>query len=139
MTDDVEFRLDLSFARPPLNENQRMHWKPKADHIAAIRHEVSIRGRAARIPQAEHMTVQLVYAPGHNIDMDAPNWYPTVKACVDGLARGKRKNLVGLDIVPDDTDKYVAVLTTRILRPPEPGPRCWLMVWVTPLEQEKAS
>jgi len=129
-----EFRLDLSFRRPPLSANQQLNRYRRAGIVRDIRTEVAWRGRAVRIPRASHMTVQFVYAPGHNGRMDSPNWAPTVKALVDGLARGPRKDLIGLDIVPDDTDEYVTIRPTLILRPPEPGPRCWLLVTVVPLK-----
>lgn len=133
-TAGLNFRLDLSFDRPPLNENKQLNRYRRAKIVKELRTEVALRGRSARIPQGSHMTLQLVYAPGRRQRMDGPNFYPTLKALTDGLARGPRKDLVGLDIVPDDTDEYVTQLPTLILWPPERGPRCWLLVTVVPLE-----
>jgi crossover junction endodeoxyribonuclease RusA len=135
-TTGLDFRLHLSYRRPPLNANQSLNPYKRAKIVKALRTEIAWLGRAARIPQGSHMTVQLVYAPGRNQHMDGPNFYPTLKALTDGLARGPRKDLIGLDIVPDDTDEYVTQLPTLILWPPEPGPRCWLLVTVVPLEAD---
>lgn len=98
--------------------------------MAEVRKAVMVLARAAKVPAGEHLTVQLHYAPGARIKMDSHNLHPTVKACVDALARGKRRDWVGLELVPDDTDEFVTILSPQIHYPPEPGPKCWLTLEV---------
>jgi crossover junction endodeoxyribonuclease RusA len=125
------YRLDLPYQRPPLRSNDS-HADPRARGriVKQVRNDVMLLAKSAGMKPGSHMVIQLHYAPGHNRKMDSHNLHPTVKACVDALARGKRKDWVGLEIVPDDDDRYVTVLTPVIDRPPEPGPRCWLIVQV---------
>lgn len=97
-----------------------------------VRSTVAWLAKQAKIPSGSHLTIQLHYAPGRRQRMDSHNLHPTVKACVDALARGPRKDWVGLDLVPDDTDEYVTIEPPKIWWPPAKGPRCWLTVEVTP-------
>lgn len=130
MSAPVIFRLDLPWPRPPLRSNDRRYWRKQAEVVAGVRDAVMMLARAAKIPASNHLTVQLHYAPGRRTRMDSHNLHPTVKACVDALARGKRRDWVGLELVPDDTDEFVTILTPQIHYPPEPGPKCWLTVEV---------
>lgn len=121
------YRLVLPWSTPPLTQNQRHHWSVRNRKTREIRETVAWLAKAARIPVCEHLTVQLVWAPGDRRRRDGDNCAPTVKACVDALARGPRKDLIGLDLVPDDTPEHVTVLPTLIEPPPhEPG--LWLIV-----------
>lgn len=124
MTTTTTYRLDLPWPRPPLNHNQRLHWAKRAPIIAKIRRDVGWLAKAAKIPACGHITVQLVYAPGLRRKRDAPNWTATSKPAIDGL--------VDAGVVPDDNGEYVTELPVMILPPPEPGPRCWLTVEITP-------
>ncbi|MFJ5984271.1 hypothetical protein [Lentzea sp. NPDC092896] len=131
MSATTTHRLDLPWERPPLRSNDRRHYREQAKVVAAVRSATVVLARAAKLPAGNHLTVQLHYAPGRRTRMDSHNLHPTVKACVDALARGKRRDWVGLELVPDDTDEYVTILTPQIHYPPEPGPRCWLTVEVS--------
>ena len=93
------YTIPVTFTKPPLNMNQRMHWAKKAKLTKAIRHEAFVRCRAARIPKAGHITVQLHYQPRDNRRRDPSNLMPTQKALVDGI--------VDAGVVPDDTPQYV--------------------------------
>lgn len=115
------FTIPLIFTKPPLNMNQRLHWARKAKLTKAIRTEAFIRCRAARIPRAKHLTVQLHYQPRDNRRRDPSNLMPTQKALVDGI--------VDAGVVPDDTPQYVTE-TIPTIHPAikgEPG-RMWLTV-----------
>lgn len=126
------FRLDLPWERPPLRSNgSHGSFYAKARIVKEIRLTVMLLAKNAKIPVGDHLTVQLHYAPGKNTRMDSHNLHPTVKAAVDALARGKRRDWVGLELVPDDTDRFVTILTPQIHYPPEPGPKCWLTVEVS--------
>lgn len=135
MTDVVTtvYRLVLPWQRPPLTANQRLHWAVRSRLTREIREIVAWLGKAACIPPCGHLTVQLVWAPGDRRRRDGDNCAPTVKAAVDALARGPRKDLVGLDLVPDDTPKYVTVLPT-LIKPPAYEPGMWLTVETRPIQ-----
>lgn len=122
--------LKLPWTRPPLTANQRHSWPERARLTKEIRETVAWLAKAARIPAGEHLTVKLVWAPGDRRNRDEDNAWPTLKACCDALARGPRRDLVGLDLVPDDSPGYMTKLTPVILPPPEPM-GMWLEVTVT--------
>jgi crossover junction endodeoxyribonuclease RusA len=92
---------------PPLSENDRLHFRVKAPRVKRIREEVMWKALAARIPKCNHLTVQLFYRPGTRQRMDEDNLAPNLKAACDALARGPRRDWVGLELVPDDTAKYM--------------------------------
>ncbi|ALG07648.1 hypothetical protein [Kibdelosporangium phytohabitans] len=115
---------------PPLTANMRLHWRAEAHRIRNVRELVANTANDAGIPQCQHLTVQLHYRPGDNRRRDADNLYPTFKAACDALARGPRRDWVGLELVPDDTPEHMTKLAPVI----HPGPgdrRLWLTVEVT--------
>lgn len=133
--DRAVYRIDLSYERPPLRSNGGHGNRYARARIAQdLINEVMTKARALRIPTAQHLTIQLHYAPGRRQHIDSHNLHPTVKPCVDALARPARKvkdprnAWRGLSLVPDDTDKYVTIPTPQIHFPPAPGPRCWLTI-----------
>lgn len=117
--------------REPLNANWRLHHMQRRERVAIVRNGVSTAARQAGIPKGRHLAVTLHYRPGDNRRRDADNLVPTLKAACDALARGKRRDWVGLELVPDDTPEY---MTKRMpVIHPGPGPRrLWLEVEVTP-------
>lgn len=119
---NTTYRLDLPWPRPPLNHNQRLHWRPKADRTAEIREAVAWLARAARIPTLDRITVQLHYATGRRGTFDPMNFTATSKPAIDGL--------VDAGVVIDDNQAHVHEDPPEILFPPEPGPKCWLTVVV---------
>ena len=114
----------------PLNANWRLHWTSYNERVGAIRHGVVSAARQAGIPKARHLTVGLHYRPGDNRRRDADNLWPTLKACCDALARGPRRDWVGLELVPDDTPQYMTKHAPVIHTGPGPR-RLWLTVEVT--------
>jgi crossover junction endodeoxyribonuclease RusA len=130
------FEVDVPMMRgktgfvPPLTANNRLHRMVEAQRVRLVRGFVCAKAKAARIPTGRHLTVQLHYAPGDNRRRDSDNLYPTFKAACDALARGPRRDWVGLELVPDDTPEHMTKLAPVI----HPGPgvrRLWLTVEVT--------
>lgn len=115
---------------PPLTANQRLHWRDQARRVRMVREQVMIGAAPIRAtPPIRHLTVTLHYRPGDNRRRDADNLWPTLKAACDALARGPRRDWVGLELVPDDTPEYMTKRAPVI----HPGPgkrRLWLTVEV---------
>lgn len=142
------YRLDLPFYRPPeaLTGNAREgHWAPRSKATNEVRTAVAWLGRQAGIPPSRHLTVELVWAPGDRRKRDADNLWPMLKACCDGLARGPRKPSaraapwVGLDLVPDDTPRWMRKLPPRIAGPDETDEiGVWLLVTAIPVEASES-
>ncbi|AUI64139.1 hypothetical protein B1H26_40170 [Amycolatopsis sp. BJA-103] len=116
---------------PPLSENDRWHWSEKSKRTAVIRFGVRDAARRAGIPAGSHLTVTLHYAPGDNRRRDEDNLVPTLKAACDALARGPRRDWIGLELVPDDTDKYMTKNMPKI-HPGKGERRLWLEIEVRP-------
>lgn len=122
MTVGQVFTLEMPWKRPPLNHNQRMHPVVKASVVAEIRRDVGWVAKAAKIPRAERITVQLHYAPGRRGRRDPMNITATSKPAIDGITDA--------GVVIDDDSEHVTELPPQIHWPPVPGPRCWITVEV---------
>jgi crossover junction endodeoxyribonuclease RusA len=132
VTATLALRLPLPYARPlpALSANWRGHWSSRASATRQVRADVLALARQAGLHRyqpgdVEHVTVQVVWAPGDNRRRDSGNLAPFVKAAVDGIARGPRKDWVGLDLVPDDTPEFLTDQGAVILPPPAP-PGMWI-------------
>lgn len=129
----LKVRLHLPYEAPPkpLNANWRGHWSARARATAQVRADVTALAKQAglhRLGNVEHVTVQLVWAPGDNRRRDSDNLYPLFKVGCDALARG-RAGLVGLDLVPDDDPVHMTKCAPVIL--PSPASKgMWLDLWV---------
>jgi crossover junction endodeoxyribonuclease RusA len=126
--EELTFRITLPYPRPPrgLTGNTRTHWRVKAASTKQVRSDVTTLAWKARIPQSTHLTVELIWAPGNRIKRDADNLWPFLKVCCDALAKGARRDWVGLELVEDDSPEYMTKLTPRIVPPPAVG--MWLDV-----------
>ncbi len=101
-----------------LHANARpAHWSQRAKATLVVITAVVDAVTAAGLTPCQHLTVQLVWAPGDHRRADRGNLYPLQKAAIDAMARG-RSDLPGLRLVPDDSDRWVEELTPRIDRPP---------------------
>lgn len=116
----------------PLNANTTYHRYERASRVRTVRESVLLMAKAAKIPRCRHLTVGLHYAPGDNRRRDADNLWPTLKAACDALARGPRRDWVGLELVPDDTPEFMTKLAPEI-HLGKGKRRLWLTVEVTPL------
>jgi crossover junction endodeoxyribonuclease RusA len=124
-----EVDVPLRRGKPPLTSNQRIHHMDRSTRTLEVRHAVMTAARAAKIPAGRHLVVVLHYAPGDRRRRDADNLVPTLKAACDALARGPRRDWVGLELVPDDTPEYM----TKHMPVIHPGPgkrRLWITVEV---------
>jgi hypothetical protein len=83
----------------------------------------------AGLRPCNYLTVQLVWAPGDGRRADEDNLVALQKVCCDALARG-RSDIPGLQLVPDDTSKWMRKEMPRIDRPPVPQ-GLWLEIQVT--------
>jgi crossover junction endodeoxyribonuclease RusA len=99
-----ELVIPLVDNRPPLNANQRLHWREKAERVCVIRGAVHVRCKEAGlvdgiIHAARHVTVEIHYRPNDKRIRDASNLNPTQKAAVDGLVQA--------GVIPGDDGRYV--------------------------------
>lgn len=124
-TSDLVCSLALPYERPPksLVGNSRHHWRQRSADTLLVRTDVMRLAQAAGLHRygpsvVEHVTVELVWAPGDKRRRDADNLWPLLKACCDALARGPRRDWVGLALVPDDTPEHMTKLAPRIDPPP---------------------
>ncbi len=131
------YRLVLPWTRPPLTANQRLHHHEEARLKRETRETVAWLATTAKIPAGNHITAQLVWAPGDHKKRDEDNLYPTFKVCCDALAKGPRKDLVGLDLVPDDSPEWFTKKAPRIEPPPHPS-GMWLVITVEQAEEATA-
>lgn len=83
-----------------LNANQRSHWGRRARSVQEIRSTACMLARASRIPRLDSATVLAYVHPAtRRRRWDPANWYPTVKAAIDGL--------VDAGVVADDDHEHV--------------------------------
>jgi len=123
---DLFVRLFLPFERPPaaLVGNTRVHWRRRSADTRTVRETVALlAGKLRHEKQIGHITVALTWAPGDRRRRDADNLWPLLKACCDALARGRR-DWAGLDLVPDDTPRWMDKRAPVIAPPPAKG--MWL-------------
>lgn len=110
-----------------LHSNARPgHWAQRAKATRTVIQTVVTAAHKAGLTPCTHLTVQLVWAPGDHRTADRGNLMGIHKACLDALARG-RTDLPGLQLVPNDSDRWVEELMPRIDRPPVPA-GLWLEV-----------
>lgn len=124
-TSVVQHRLDLPFARPPkaLWGNTRVHWRQRSRDTRLVRETVLVVARSAGLHRlcdgrVKHVDVGLTWAPGDRRRRDADNLWPLMKVACDALARGPRRDWVGLEIVADDTPLFMTKRAPRIAGPP---------------------
>ena len=131
---DYWARLTLPYERPPdaLWGNTRTHWRQRHLHTRMVRTDVANLARHAHLHRLDrpvrHVSVVWQWAPGDNRRRDADNGYPMLKAICDGLARGRR-DLIGIDLVPDDVPKWMTKHTPILVPPPAKGMWVDISIW----------
>lgn len=88
-----------------LNSNQRRDRRGDAPVVRAWREAAAVYARQAKLPKLgrAHITAILSFADRRH--RDSPNYYPTIKAAVDGL--------VDAYVLDDDDDLHVVSLTIQ--------------------------
>lgn len=117
----MEHRLILHHERPPLNENDRLHWAERNRRVQSLRSVAGFWGRSLRL-QAERIEVGLIWVVADARKRDEDNVVPTLKALCDGL--------VDSGIVPDDTPRYMVKRMPVIETRPGEKPHLELVVSV---------
>lgn len=110
------------------NPRSNSHWSVRAKAVRVVIAAVGVAATRAGLKPCQHLTIQLVWSPGDNRHADEDNLWRLQKVLADGLARGPRKDLPGLRLVPDDDSRWMTKLGPRVERPPVPG-GLWLEVW----------
>ena len=98
--------IPFEWTRPPISQNDRLHWSKKARLTKQIRKVTALQ--VAHIPPLQKCRVQLVWLVTDMRKRDADNPAPTYKAMCDGL--------VDAGIVTDDTPEYMEKLMPVISR-----------------------
>jgi hypothetical protein len=87
------WRIDLPCG-PLLTSNQRLHHMAKADLTKDLRGYAATLAKAAHIPLLERVHVYAYVIPPDRRKRDPANWYPSVKAAIDGIRDA--------GVIPDD-------------------------------------
>lgn len=93
--------LTLTIPAPcePLNSNHRLHHHVKAKRTAAWRARAQVAAIQAGKPKLPRAHIKATVSITSRRAYDAGNWYPTAKACLDGI--------VSAGCLPDDSNEYV--------------------------------
>ena len=90
-------RLEISAPCEPLTANQRLNHFERATRTRNWRLRTAILAR--KVPPIPHAHVTYWVHATTNRRRDVANFYPTIKACLDGC--------VDAGVLPDDDDKHV--------------------------------
>ena len=118
MTDGRSWSLTVPRADDWLNANRRDHYMQHAAKVRAWRDAAHWIARAEKLPKVRKAQIIATLHFGDRRRRDAHNYYPTLKAIVDGL--------VDHGLLPDDSHQY---LIGPDIRMGEPGtPRVQLYI-----------
>jgi crossover junction endodeoxyribonuclease RusA len=92
------WRIDLPCG-PLLTSNQRLHHQAKARMTRHLRVEAKLLTLAAKIPRLERVHVYAYVIPPDRRKRDPANWYPSVKAAIDGITDA--------GVIPDDDAEHL--------------------------------
>lgn len=109
-----------------LNANDTLHWRAKADLIESIGDAAIVLTRAAKVPRLDRVTIRAVLHPHDNRRRDPHNWYPSIKAAIDGIVRA--------GALPDDDAKHL--LSVEVVLG-DPVKRGQLVLHITPVTDPK--
>ena len=91
--------LPLTWTKPPISANSRMHWAQRAKIVKALRQEAAVRTKSARVPALPRVAFTLHYRPKDSRRRDRGNLMPMHKALLDGV--------VDAGVVEDDNPRFV--------------------------------
>lgn len=86
--------LVLPWSAPPIRENDREHWRQKAERTKAVRAAAGVLARNQRVRRMARAEIRLVWTVTDRRRRDAAAPNPTLKAAIDGL--------VDADVLDDD-------------------------------------
>lgn len=102
-----QWTLTIPAPAPWLNANQRVDLRRQTPDRRAWRDAAHVWAKAAKLPRLHQAHILAVFHfAGPNRRRDIHNWYPTVKAVVDGL--------VDYELLPDDSTKYLTGPDLRV-------------------------
>jgi len=94
------WRIEMPAGAELLNSNDRDgHWGRRKRVTGELRQAAGWLAKAQRIPRLERAHILAILQPPDNRKRDPGNWYPSYKACIDGM--------VDAGILPDDYAKYL--------------------------------
>lgn len=91
--------LDIPAPAPWLNANERGHWSKRSGTIRLWRDAAHVYATKARLPGLGKVRIEAVLSFADKRRRDPHNYYPTLKAIIDGL--------VDYGLIPDDSDEYL--------------------------------
>lgn len=106
MTDPREYTLELPAGLDLLTANDRPHWTKRNALTQTLRQATCFLARNQQIPQLERVHITGILRPHDRRRRDPANWYPSFKACVDGL--------VDAQVIADDDHTRVTGPDMRI-------------------------
>ena len=89
-----------------INANKREHWRTTADKVAEWRTAGCAAATQAKLPTIKRAHIDAVLHFRNSARRDAHNWYPTLKALVDGL--------VDHGLLADDSTRYLTGPDIRV-------------------------
>lgn len=98
-----EFTLTIPAPALFLNINQRLHPRVIAPTVKAWRDAGRVHARAAKLPTLQQARITATLHFGDTRHRDDHNYFPTVKAIIDGL--------VDYGLLPDDSREYLLATT----------------------------
>lgn len=137
----AEYALHIPAPREWINANRRDHWAARAELVRTWRSAAYYAAVQARLPKGlAKVRIDAVLRFRTNRHRDAPNYHPTLKAVVDGLATSKRPGSPGYGLIPDDTEQYLVgpfpTIGERIPRKTPFAPAGLLTLTITDLSGE---
>ena len=125
MTDQRTRRIELPAGLELLNANHRGSWHRRHRVTAMLRDTAAWAARIAHVPQLARAHILAEYEPPDHRRRDPANYYPSVKACIDGL--------VDANVLPDDDAAHLDGPDMRL------GPLCplgRLVLTIRPLTKD---
>jgi hypothetical protein len=103
--------------KPPvpawLNANDRIHWAKRSKLTAEWRQAAYEAFVSSRLPRLDRVLIEATVLVPNARRRDAANWYPTIKACIDGLTdhseavKGSKARIQLRGMLPDDDNRHV--------------------------------
>lgn len=103
-----------------LSSNQRGRWMVHAGDTRAWRDSGGWSAQRAKVPPMERAYILAEFRFRNRIRRDPANYYPTVKAVIDGF--------VDVDVLPDDNSLHLIGPDIRVGQV-EPAERLLMHVW----------